>query len=112
MPCRDGCGHTSQFDEELIDAEEMGQIGAVRQVPASPASLVPAGQILAAVSGDYFGTELAEDVVVGIGAAFGSERPEAAEEVDLAEPAEPTLGEVERAVQGVVDLERGEYAVV
>jgi hypothetical protein len=107
-----GAGVSCEVGEELVHAEQVRKVGPVGQLPTSAAGVVFAGQLVAAVRGDDFDAELPEDVVVGVGAALGPERPEPGQQADLAEFAEASLGEVEGAVQSVVDLDGGEHAVV
>ncbi|GAB3532558.1 hypothetical protein GCM10027575_77070 [Phytohabitans suffuscus] len=55
---RMGPGVAGEVDEKLVDAEQVGQVGAVGQVPPSPASLILAREVVAALGSDDLDAEL------------------------------------------------------
>jgi hypothetical protein len=65
-----------QLDEELVAAQQVGQVRPGGQVMPSPTGLVPAGRVVAALRGHDLSAELIEQVVIRVRAAVPFLRPE------------------------------------
>jgi hypothetical protein len=72
-------GVAGQVGEEAVHAQQVRQVRPVGQMPAATPGPVPAGQVLTPLGRDDFHAELSEYVVVRVGTAVGTLRPEPVE---------------------------------
>ena len=59
-------GMPGEVGEVMVGGQQVGQVGALGEVPAPAAGVVAAGDVFAALGGDDVDAELVEDVVVGV----------------------------------------------